>query len=252
MPPNDAVPLPAPVHEHLHQPADTLWPALAAHIGQALEAAMAQRGQATLAVSGGRSPVPLFEALRRLPLPWARVHVIPVDERCVPPLHTDSNAALVRRHLLQEHAIAARFVPFFDALPDAPEALDTRDLDELARAASRRMAPLLPADVVVLGLGEDGHTASLFPDAPGTAQALATAEAVAWTRPSRAPHARLTLSLTALRGAGLLELPLCGAVKQSVYRQALQAPSSAERPLSLLLRGTADRPLPPMHVWLAP
>ncbi len=240
------------VQEHLHQPADTLWPALAEHIGTALEAAMAQRGQATLAVSGGRSPVPLFEALRRLPLAWARVQVLPVDERCVPPLHADSNAALVRRHLLQEHAIGARFVPFFDALPDAPEALDTRDLDELARAASRRVAPLLPADVVVLGLGEDGHTASLFPDAPGTAQALATAEPVAWTRPARAPHARLTLSLAALRGAGLLELPLCGPVKQAVYRQALQGEVSPERPLSLLLTGAAARPAPPLHVWLAP
>ncbi len=252
MPPTDATPRTEPVQEHHHQPADTLWPALAAHIGQALELAMALRGQATLAVSGGRSPVPLFEALRQLPLAWARVQVMPVDERCVPPLHADSNAALVRRHLLQEHAIGARFVPFFDALPDAPEALDTRDLDELARAASRRMAPLLPADVVVLGLGEDGHTASLFPDAPGTAQALATAEPVAWTRPTRAPHARLTLSLTALRGAGLLELPLCGAVKQTVYRQAMQSPVSPDRPLSLLRCGSTDRPPPPLHVWLAP
>lgn len=252
MPAADTAPPHPQVQEHHHQPADTLWPALAAHIGQALEAAMAQRGQATLAVSGGRSPVPLFEALRQLPLPWARVHVIPVDERCVPPLHADSNAALVRRHLLQEHAIGARFVPFFDALPDAPEALDQRDLDELARAASRRIAPLLPADVVVLGLGEDGHTASLFPDAPGTAQALSTAEAVAWTRPTRAPHARLTLSLAALRGAGLLELPLCGPVKQSVYRQAWQGDASAERPLSLLLTGAGGRAAAPLHVWLAP
>jgi 6-phosphogluconolactonase len=240
------------VQEHHHQPADTLWPALAAHIGTALEAAMARRGQATLAVSGGRSPVPLFEALRQLPLAWARVQVLPVDERCVPPLHPDSNAALVRRHLLQEHAIGARFVPLFDQLPDAPEALNTRDLDELARAASRRVAPLLPADVVVLGLGEDGHTASLFPGAAGTAQALATAEPVAWTRPTQAPHARLTLSLAALRGAGLLELPLCGPVKQSVYRQSLQGEASAERPLSLLLTGAAARPAPPLHVWLAP
>jgi len=242
----------ASVQEHLHQPAETLWPALAGHIGAALETAMQQRGQATLAVSGGRSPVPLFEALRQLPLPWARVHVIPVDERCVPPLHADSNAALVRRHLLQEQAINARFVPLFDDLPDAPEALVTRDLDELARAASRRVAPLLPADVVVLGLGEDGHTASLFPDAPGTAQALATAEPVAWTRPSRAPHARLTLSLATLRGAGLLELPLCGPLKQSVYRQALLGEASPLRPLSLLLSGAAGRPAPPLHVWLAP
>lgn len=239
------------VQEHPQTSAPELWTALAAHIGAALEAGMARRGQATLAVSGGRSPVPLFEALRQLPLAWARVQVMPVDERCVPPRHPDSNAALVRRHLLQEHAIGARFVPMFDELPDAPEALDTRDLDELARAASRRVAPLLPADVVVLGLGEDGHTASLFPGAPGLAQALATAEPVAWTRPATAPHARLTLTPAALRGAGLLELPLLGPQKQAVYRQTLQGGAAPERPLSLLM-AAGGRAAPPLHVWLAP
>ena len=81
-----------------------------AHIADALQHAIGQRGRALLAVSGGKSPIALFERLREQALDWRAVTVILVDERCVPHEHTDSNTALVRQHLLQGPAAAARFL----------------------------------------------------------------------------------------------------------------------------------------------
>ena len=92
---------------HACASAEALAQALAADIAQRLRGAVAERGQALLAVSGGKSPVPLFQQLSQQALPWAQVTVLLVDERCVPPDHPDSNSALVRRHLLQGPAAAA-------------------------------------------------------------------------------------------------------------------------------------------------
>lgn len=206
-----------------------------------LRHAIATRGRALLAVSGGKSPIALFEHLRQQPLDWASVTVLLVDERCVPHTHPDSNTALVRQHLLQDGAAAATFVTFFDAL----DAIDT-----LAAAANQRLASLhWPLDVAVLGMGEDGHTASLFPAAPGLDTALHTTAHVAWVRPDaigHAPHSRLTLTLPTLQAARQLHLSLAGPAKQAVYRQALARPDAA-LPVSLLLH----RPAHPFSVWLA-
>ena len=104
---------------------------IAAHIADALRAAIAERGQASLAVSGGKSPIPMFEALREQDLDWSRVTVVLVDERVVPRDHADSNTALVTRHLLQGRAGAARFLLFFREL--APT-FNAEVLDALGRA----------------------------------------------------------------------------------------------------------------------
>lgn len=214
-------------------------------IVQSLATALQARGRAVLAVSGGRSPLPLFEALRTQPLDWSHVAVTLVDERCVPPDHADSNTALVRQHLLQGPAAAAHFVPWFDALPAGT--LDDAALDTLARAAGARVtAGAWPIDVAVLGMGEDGHTASLFPGAPGLARALQDSGPVAWTRPLTAPHARLTLTLPALLAARELLLPLSGPAKQGVFEQA-RARADERLPVSLLLHQAHT----PLRVWLA-
>ena len=214
---------------------------LAEAVAGQLHHAIATRGRALLAVSGGKSPIALFEHLRQQPLDWASVTVLLADERCVPHTHPDSNTALVRQHLLQDGAAAATFVTFFDAL----DAIDT-----LAATANQRLAALhWPLDVAVLGMGEDGHTASLFPAAPGLDTALHTTAHVAWVRPDaigHAPHPRLTLTLPTLQAARQLHLSLAGPAKQAVYRQALAQPDVA-LPVSLLLH----RPAHPFSVWLA-
>jgi 6-phosphogluconolactonase len=132
--------------------------AIAAHVAGALRAAIAARGQASLAVSGGKSPIPMFEALREQALDWPRVTVVLVDERVVPHGHAASNTALVREHLLQGPAAAARFLPFFGELPAQ---FNAQVLDALVNDAAERIARLpWPLDVAVLGMGEDAHTRS--------------------------------------------------------------------------------------------
>ncbi len=220
-----------PAEHHLDTDA-ALADALAGDVAARLRAAIDQRGRALLAVSGGRSPIPFLQALRQAPLDWATVTVVLVDERCVPPTHTDSNTALVHQHLLQGDAAAARFVPFFEAVPAA---LDDAALRALQQQAEARLDALpWPLDVAVLGMGLDGHTASLFPGAPGTAQALTTAAHCAWVRPLDANHPRLTLTLATLLQARHLALQMAGPAKQAVYARARRG-ADPRLPVSLLL-----------------
>ena len=129
---------------------------LAARVKAALEEAIAARGRAILAVSGGSTPVRFFQALSKLELAWEQVTVILVDERMVPASHERSNAKLVRENLLQNHAANAFFVPMFQG------AFDEGDAAHQIETVMKR-AQLVPADMLILGMGNDGHTASFFP-----------------------------------------------------------------------------------------
>ena len=115
-------------------------------------------------VSGGSTPKPLFEALRKTDLDWSKVTVTLADERWVPESDGDSNAAFVKNTLLQEKASAANFISLFvdGATPE----------EGVSQVHTRLQAIAQPFTVLVLGMGGDGHTASLFPDAPGTAEAM--------------------------------------------------------------------------------
>lgn len=251
----------APLIEHHLPDEHQLAQALAQDIAQRLATAVAERGQALLAVSGGKSPVALFQALSVQPLlahVWPHITVLLVDERCVPPTHPDSNARLVHEHLLQGPAAAARWVPLVNGelttASTSPE--HAPDVLRLRLAAEARLAPLpWPLDVAVLGMGLDAHTASFFPGAPGLDEALTTPAHCAWVLPdpvlNKAHHPRITLSLRTLLAARHLCLPLSGAAKHTVYAQARQA-ATAERPVSLLLC-QAPTPTPtPLAVWLSP
>ncbi|PXX50035.1 MULTISPECIES: 6-phosphogluconolactonase [Aquitalea] len=186
--------------------------ALAATVAQRLEHALARDGRAVLAVSGGKSPVPFFHALRSQPLDWSRVVITLVDERFVPADHPDSNAALVREHLLQDAAAAARFLPLVGDARDATA--------ELAAANAAYQQPT----VAVLGMGEDGHTASLFPAAAALADGLDPSRSLPLltVQPLTAPHLRVSMSKAALLACDSLILAIQGAGKRQVFDQAMQ------------------------------
>lgn len=199
---------------------------LAISVSHALELVIKAKGWAVLAVSGGKSPVPMFERLRYRPIRWEAVTITLVDERAVPPDHPDSNGALVRNHLLREGAGVAGWAPLIRDEAEAAAPL---------QAVQRLNASFQQPDVVVLGMGEDGHTASLFPDAPELQTGLSEPEpGYLVTHPSTAPHARVTLNLAALLAAERTFLAITGDKKNAVLERALQAPTPA-LPVSVVL-----------------
>jgi len=206
---------------------------LAADIVAYLGAGIAARGKATLAVSGGSTPVPLFRLLSRASLDWSAVTVTLVDERWVPPEHPDANAGLVQEHLLQGAAAAATFLPLYCAGMDAETAQSE---------VSQRLATLpWPLDAIVLGMGGDGHTASLFPGSSALAAALdgqdtfGNQSRCCAVTPLAASHDRMTLTLPAILDCEALFLHIRGADKQRVLEQALQPGPVTELPVRAVL-----------------
>lgn len=208
---------------------------LAAAVIARLTAAIETRGRASLAVSGGSTPVKLFQHLARQSLAWDKVSVTLVDERWVPEDDGDSNAGLVRKHLLQHEARRARLVGLKTDAVDAALAIDQ---------VEQRLAKLdWPLDVIILGMGEDGHTASLFPGAASLAQALDTSNParVCAVTPPVAAHQRMTLTLAAILSARQSYLHVTGNNKWQVLQSAMAA-EQVRLPVSCVLH-RADPPL---------
>ena len=209
---------------------DTLSQQLAAGIAADLAAAIEARGVASLVVSGGRSPVKLFERLRTLAIDWSRVYVALADERWVDPSDSASNERLVRDALLKDAAAAARFTGLKNecATPELGAGLAWSTFNGVPR----------PFDVLVLGMGDDGHTASLFPDSPNLQLGLdeAAAAGCIGTRSPTPPEARLSLNLAALLDSRRIVILITGESKWRTYIEAVQ-PGAVERmPVRAVLR----------------
>jgi len=184
--------------------------ALAERVAARLRAALIERGRAVLAVSGGSTPKEFFAHLAHEALDWANVQITLVDERWVPDSDERSNAKLVKSLLLQHAASAAQFVPLYTGAPTPEEGLAT--------ANARIDALSLPFDAVILGMGDDGHTASFFPGGDHLAAAL-DLDGRARVLPMRAPGAgepRITLSLPTLLETRALYLLVSGEKKRDL------------------------------------
>lgn len=210
---------------------------LAEAVAEALRADLAERERALLVVSGGSTPVPFFEALAAMDLPWSRVDVTLADERWVAEDAEDSNARLVRAHLIQGPAAAATFVPLTSAAATPEEGV---------AEVSERLAGLTwPASVVILGMGGDGHTASLFPDSQELGLALSTADSVVAVRTPSQPQPRITLSADRLHRCPRHFLHITGEEKRTVLGRALAGDDTRALPIRAFLAG-------PLGIYWAP
>lgn len=221
--------------------AEVLEAALSDRLIDALAAAIDARGEAILAVSGGRTPAGLFKCLRDAPLDFSKVMITLTDERCVPLDHPDSNAQMVQRLLLQGNAKHSRFIPLYDGAEN-PAAQGA--------ALDQQFKSLPTFDAVVLGMGLDGHTASLFPGATGlpAAMDLSSDRAVTRIQPLTAPHARMSLTASRLLKTRALILHVTGDEKLRLLNEVSRGADVMQYPVGLFLAHNG----PAIEVFWAP
>ncbi|MDG4647642.1 6-phosphogluconolactonase [Roseibacterium sp. SDUM158017] len=191
---------------------DLLMLDLADVIASEIAAALRRNDTVTVSVPGGTTPGPVFDVLCGQKLDWGRVAVVPNDERWVPEDHPRSNARLIREHLLVSEASAATLVPLHAPFETPEEGLE---------ALSQGLEPHLPLSVLLLGMGADMHTASLFPGADNLAAALDDgAPPLMAMRAEGAGEPRVTLTAPVLRGAMSCHVLITGREKREALERA--------------------------------
>lgn len=201
---------------------------LANVIAGQLEQALSHNDTASLAVPGGTTPGPIFDNLCDVRLDWARVRVMLTDERWVPETSDRSNTRLLRERLLTGRAAEAVLVPLY---------ADGGSAEDLLPQLSAGIAPVLPLDIALLGMGADMHTASIFPEADRLDEALTGSDILYPMRAPGAPEPRITLSARVLNGAINRHIVIIGAAKREALERA-RSLTPQEAPVAAILAGT--------------
>lgn len=228
------------LHEHFYDTPGAASSAAARHLADSLATQLADRETASLIVTGGSSPLRCYAELSGFDLAWERVRLLLSDERWVESSHADSNEKMLRENLLVKHAAAAHLLPVYERHMTMTERC--RQLNEVA--------PTLPKPIAaaLLGMGGDGHFASLFPDADNLAQGL-DPETAEWYLPvvtEASPHPRISMTLAALKQCNSLVLLFFGDAKREVYEQSKN--QAQNFPVAALL----SQQHVPVHVYWAP
>jgi 6-phosphogluconolactonase len=215
--------------------------AVAGDIAFVIESAIDARGGCVIALAGGKTPLPIYEKLAATKLDWKRVTIIPTDERIVPLGDPLSNITAIGKTFLPK---GARVIPIVSEA--------AKDYRAAGRAADARLADHhWPLDLCLLGVGEDGHTASIFPgpdfeeaiNGPRERRALGV---MPDPMPADAPVARITLSRAAIVSAKALMIAVTGDKKRQVIEAAIKQGPSSNYPIGRVL---ADAELPVDIHW---
>jgi len=219
-----------------HEDADAFAEAVSGDIGFIIESAIDARGSACIALSGGTTPIKAYERLAQMKYEWKRVTIFPVDDRLVKVDSPLSNVAMLARIFLPK---GARVVPL---------GADNPDYKGAGNAADARLQDLSwPPDLVVLGVGGDGHTASIFPG-PDLDAALSAPKArraigvMPDPMPPEAPVARVTMTRSAILSARALMLCLTGEAKKEIVERAIEDGAGSKVPIGQVL-AEAEQPI---------
>ena len=247
------------VNERFYRNRENLFESLTDFCQQTLEKACVENGNASFMVSGGSTPAPLYQRLSRRVMSWEKIDVALVDERWVEPTDESSNQRFIKNTLLQHNASDVRFTGLKTPQPSAEQGLSdaTADYESLPN----------PWDLTILGMGADGHTASIFPNTLSPIEALTVENseedgdehlqvqdqilAAITAEPSEVTGEnleRMTLSHHGLMKSKRIVLLITGEEKLDVYRQALNEPDHLKMPISAVLQQNQV----PLHVFWAP
>lgn len=224
---------------------DALTQALSSSLEERLVSGIKADGRAVLMVSGGSSPAPAYKHLSNLELDWESIDIAMVDERWVDANHEKSNEAFIKNTLLQNHAAKANFITMKN---EAPTAQQGSEACEAAYQSLKR-----PFDITILGMGPDGHTASLFPHAEGLEQGLTTDNLVCAINAIESDVTgkiteRMTLTLNAIAQSKVVKLLISGEEKLAVYKAAKASGEVKDMPL----RAVLNHPEINVEVYWAP
>lgn len=193
-----------------------------------LGVAIERNGSASIVVSGGRSPIALFNALSHAELDWSKVVISLVDDRWVNSTHENSNELLVNTHLLINQANAATFIGLVGEQASAFDGVED---------AITKFSAIKQIDVMILGMGEDGHTASIFPCCEQLDDAMSAdnKNRLIATKPTTAPFERISLTLNEILSAKHVYLPLSGEGKVKVFETAKQLTDYKQMPIAAVI-----------------